>query len=113
MEKMIACCGLDCAQCPAYIASKSNDDGLRAKTAAEWKIKFNFDFTPQMINCHGCHATDGVQIGHCAECQIRGCAKGRNLVTCANCSELESCPQLKAFTDMVPQTRENLIALRA
>ena len=36
MNKLIAACGLDCAACPAYIASATNDEELRKKTAAEW-----------------------------------------------------------------------------
>ena len=33
---MIGYCGLDCAQCEAFIATQNNDDALRAKVAAEW-----------------------------------------------------------------------------
>ena len=91
MEKLIAFCGIDCAQCGAYIASMTNDDELRKKTAEEWKVAHNFDFTPEMINCHGCHATDGVQIGHCSMCEIRKCALAKSVQTCeigrASCRE--------------------------
>ncbi len=30
----IAVCGLDCAACDAFIATKSNDDAMKAKVAA-------------------------------------------------------------------------------
>ncbi|HNQ96881.1 MAG TPA: DUF3795 domain-containing protein, partial [Treponemataceae bacterium] len=53
---MIAFCGLDCASCGAYIATMTNDNAMREKIAGEWKVAYNFDFTPQMINCHGCRA---------------------------------------------------------
>ena len=33
MDKLIACCGLDCRKCDAYIATMNNDDNLRKKTA--------------------------------------------------------------------------------
>ena len=36
MNKMIGYCGLDCEKCDAYIATKNNDNELRAKTAEEW-----------------------------------------------------------------------------
>jgi hypothetical protein len=36
MEKLIACCGLNCAACDARIATLTNDDALRVKTAERW-----------------------------------------------------------------------------
>ena len=36
MNKLIACCGLDCEGCDARIATLKNDDELREKTAALW-----------------------------------------------------------------------------
>lgn len=45
MNKMIAACGIDCAQCSACIATINNDNELRAKTAAEWKVAHNFSIS--------------------------------------------------------------------
>ncbi len=112
MNKIIAVCGLDCAACPAYIASMNNDDALRKKTAAEWSKMYNFNCTPEMVNCHGCLATDGVQIGHCAECGMRLCAMKKGHATCASCNEYESCAQLQDFLKNVPEAKKNLEALR-
>jgi hypothetical protein len=112
MNKLIAVCGLDCAACPAYLASMTNDDALRAKTAAEWSKAFGFECTPGMVNCHGCHATDGVQIGHCADCGIRLCALGKSHKNCAPCPEYSSCEKLAAFLKDVPDARKNLDTLR-
>ena len=38
MKQLIACCGLDCENCAARIATVNNDDELREKTAKEWNI---------------------------------------------------------------------------
>ena len=35
MKQLIACCGLDCENCAARIATVNNDDELREKTAKE------------------------------------------------------------------------------
>jgi hypothetical protein len=107
MDKLIAVCGLDCAQCPAFIASRTNDDDLRKKTAAEWKQSYNFDFTPEMINCHGCLSTDGVQIGHCAVCEMRTCALSKNAKSCAHCAEYP-CKTITGFHAMCPEAAQNL-----
>ncbi len=111
MNKMIAACGIDCAQCTAYIATINNDNELRAKTAAEWKVTHNFDFTPEMINCHGCMATDGVQIGHCSMCELRKCASEKKASTCAVCAQYP-CKAIDDFFAMVPAAKANLEALR-
>ncbi len=112
MNKVIAVCGLDCAACPAYIASMNNDDELRKKTAAEWSKAYNFECKPEMVNCHGCLATDGVQIGHCAECGMRKCAVSKGMATCASCGEYAACSQLADFFKAAPEAKKNLDALR-
>ncbi len=111
MEKIIAVCGLDCAECPAYIAAMTNDQALRVKTAAEWSKSYGFDCTPEMVNCHGCLATDGVQIGHCAECAIRKSALAKGLKNCAGCPEF-GCSTVSEMWKAAPQAKANLEVLR-
>ena len=36
MKAMIGYCGLDCAQCDAYLATIHDDQALREKTAKAW-----------------------------------------------------------------------------
>lgn len=111
MEKVIAACGLDCAQCGAFLASKNNDNELRKKVAAEWAKAYNFAFTPEMINCHGCFATDGVQIGHCAQCEMRKCAIGKKAANCGACADFP-CKTVSDFHAMCPDAAQNLKDLR-
>lgn len=110
MEKLISCCGLNCATCDARIATVTNDDVLRAKTAEQWTAQFHADITPEMINCTGC-IEDGVKFQHCAECEIRNCAKSKGFKTCADCTELESCAIVKSIHQYVPEALENLKSL--
>ena len=107
MEKLIAYCGLDCAKCSAYLAYKNDDQILREKTATEWTVMHNFNFTSEMINCTGCKGT-GVQIGHCLNCEMRKCAMVKNLFNCGACDEFKTCKTINGFIEMVPQARENL-----
>ncbi len=111
MEKCIAACGLDCALCPAFIASKTNDNELRKKTAEEWTKAYNYAFTPEMINCHGCFATDGVQAGYCSMCEIRKCALEKKVAHCGACADYP-CKTLSAFFAQAPEAEKNLKALR-
>ena len=108
MKKIIAYCGLDCAGCGAYLAMQNNDQALREKTAAEWTKKFNFNFTPEMINCTSCKG-DGVQIGHCSQCGIRKCAVGKGVVNCGVCAEFKTCKTINDFIAQVPCVMKNLV----
>ena len=107
MEKIIAFCGLDCAECGAYKAMLNNDNALRVKTAAEWTKAHNFAFTPEMINCTSCRG-DGIKIGHCKTCEIRNCAAGKSVVNCGACAENKSCKKINDFIAMVPAAAQNL-----
>ena len=54
MNQLIGCCGLDCKKCDARIATITNDNALRGKTAALWTKLNEVTITPEMINCTGC-----------------------------------------------------------
>jgi hypothetical protein len=83
---------------------------LREKTAAEWKIAHHFDFTPDMINCTSCTG-NGIQVGHCSQCEIRKCAIGKNVVNCGVCVEFKTCKTINDFLTQVPSLRENLVQM--
>ena len=54
MNELIACCGLDCEKCDARIATVTNDEALREKTAALWSQLNGVEITPEMLHCTGC-----------------------------------------------------------
>lgn len=108
MEKLIACCGLNCATCDARIATIKNDDELRKATAEKWKKMYNAsDLTPEMINCTGCREP-GVKFSHCNECEIRNCVKTKGYDTCGECKELETCTIVAGVLKYVPDALMNL-----
>lgn len=91
MKDMIACCGLDCEKCDAYLATIHHDDALRAKTAKLWSELNQVPITPEMIHCTGCRA-DGAKTYFCSDlCKIRKCVQGKGFETCGECAEMESC----------------------
>ena len=111
-NELIACCGLNCAECDARIATVNNDDELRKKIAEKWRVEYNVaGIKPEMINCTGCR-TEGAKIGHCAECEIRNCVQEKNYATCADCAKMETCPTIGNIFQAVPQTKTNLLTLR-
>ncbi len=96
----LGCCGLNCDECPVFIATVRNDDKLRQKTAEEWsKLYAPFlgkELRPEDINCRGCRSEGSLFIG-CMTCQIRECCRERKLPTCASCNEYETCETLSGF----------------
>ena len=91
MKDLIACCGLDCETCDARIATMTDDDVLREKTAKLWSEMNGVTITPDMINCAGCRV-DGVKTPFCdTMCPIRRCALGHGLSTCGDCPDMETC----------------------
>ncbi len=110
--KVLGMCGLDCAACPAYVAYKTNDQALRVQTAAQWSAQFNVPMKPEDINCVGCLQTQGPQIGHCAQCEIRKCGLARKVKNCGLCKDYP-CEKVSKFLLNVPIAEANLDEVRS
>lgn len=113
MKQLIACCGLDCENCDARIATVRNDDGLREKTAREWSAMNNApEITAATINCMGCR-TGGVKFAYCSDyCQIRKCVAEKGFNTCGDCADVEHCPVVGAVLQHALGAKENLLSGR-
>jgi len=111
MEKLIACCGLNCATCDARIATIKNDDYLRKQTAEKWQKQYNSpEIKPEMINCTGCRM-EGIKLGHCLQCEIRKCVNLKAYDTCADCNEMADCQIVLPVHKFVPEAIQNLKSL--
>ena len=112
MDKLTACCGLDCEKCDARTATLTNDDALRERTAALWTKLNGVTITPEMINCTGCR-TEGAKTPFCDRlCPIRGCVREKGLDTCADCAQMDGCRTLGRIAENDPSVLENLKRLR-
>ena len=97
---LIAYCCLKCDECDAYIATQNDDNKLRAKVAARWKMK------SEQINCDGCKSSNAL-----FNCSAKKCARQKNVITCAHCEDFPSCdneiwtrwPKLKKNTEDVKE----------
>lgn len=107
---MIACCGLDCSKCEAYIATKTNDDNKRVEVARNWSTEFSADIKPEDINCYGC-CSEGQKFSHCNVCEIRKCCMGKEVANCAVC-DMYTCDKLENFFKIAPDARTMLDKLR-
>jgi len=90
---MIAPCGIDCIECPAYIGTQTNNMVLLEETAKKWsddKCQYN----PSDLICNGCNS-DKMHV-FCLECKIRLCAKEKGNRVCSLCSGYP-CKTLEEF----------------
>jgi hypothetical protein len=111
MEKMIAYCGLVCTECPAFIATRENDDAKRKKVAEMWSKQYKMAVKPEDINCDGCKLEGKRLIGYCNICEIRKCGKQKQVVNCAYCDDY-GCEKLTKFLNMAPQAKASLEKIR-
>lgn len=107
MSKMIGSCGIICSDCPAYLATKNNDDDLRKTTAVDWSKMYKSDIKPDDIFCSGCIQAEGRLFGHCSVCEIRKCSRERNLPNCAHCDDYP-CEKIIEFFGYVPDAKLTL-----
>jgi hypothetical protein len=109
---MIACCGLNCSQCGAYLATQENDDAKRAAVAKEWSVRYGISVKPEQVTCYGC-LSDKQKFYYCADlCEIRRCCIQKALENCAAC-EGYACDKLEGFLALAPHARRALEKLRA
>ena len=89
-EKFIAFCGLDCASCEAFIATKNNDDQLRAEVARKWTERYQKTgrnrpaLKPEDVNCRGCLSSGPIYL-YCSSCEIRRCGLDKKIKNCREC----------------------------
>jgi hypothetical protein len=115
MTDYVACCGLDCGSCRAYVATRSGDRALASEVAKAWSNPVEGNYTANDIWCDGCHS--GRLHGFCLKCPVRLCAKGKRLANCGECRSYP-CGPLEAlwgsWVEASPlEAKRNLDRLRA
>jgi len=112
MKEIIACCGLICTECPAYIATQANDYEGRKRTAEKWSKELGLNITPDDCICDGCQPSEQGRLGgYCNECPIRACCLDKNIPNCAHC-DTYPCSTIKKFSNNVEEILRRLDAIR-
>ena len=117
MNTMLAYCGLDCTHCPIHLATLEQDPSkqrtMRADIARLCAEQYGMNLLAQDVtDCDGCRAQTGRLFSGCAKCEIRRCAIGKNLVSCAICSDY-ACEKLQKHFETDPTARTRLEAMRS
>ena len=107
MTELIAFCGLDCAQCPAWRGLARTSVEERARLAREWSTD-RYSLTAKDLDCEGCVGPDDQLVAFCRDCDIRRCGTEREVLNCAHCTDY-SCARLEKTA---PEAKARLAELR-
>jgi hypothetical protein len=105
MKEIIAYCGINCIECPAYLATQKGNIKEIEKVAKEWSSG-SLSFKPEEIYCDGCNG-EGRIFSWCGECPIRSCCRQKGFQNCGYCEDY-FCDNLKNTFDKTPSAKEQL-----
>lgn len=105
-------CGLNCGECAAYIATKTNDEELRKTLVIRWN---EADWTRDLerplhledITCHGCKSSS--HMAKCDHCGIRNCISTQNMESCGLCAKYP-CESISKHLEQMPAIKQKLDA---
>jgi len=117
MNTMTAYCGLACDTCPIHLATLESDSSkrqtMRAAIAQTCREQYGMNLQLQDItDCDGCRSETGRLFPGCTSCEIRNCATGRELTSCAFCSDYV-CEKLLKHFETDPSAQARLEKLRS
>ncbi|MGE5580883.1 MAG: DUF3795 domain-containing protein [Bacillota bacterium] len=111
-REILAYCGLNCSDCPAYIATQNNDQEGLKQTAEKWSKELKCDIRPEDCVCDGCLPFEGARLGgYCGECPVRACGIKKSYPNCAYCPDYP-CENLAKFQVGATEAKERLDSLR-
>jgi hypothetical protein len=114
MERILAFCGLNCAECEAYVATQAHDAAAIQAVVEKWKVENNLTrLTAESVMCDGCLTASTQVCSYCYECPVRACAQQRGVESCGLCAEFSNCATINEFLSMAPVARDTLNAIHA
>jgi len=99
-RRMTAPCGLDCFNCPVYLAK--DNERLRAAVAR------NLNIPVERVVCRGCREENGTIgfLGMTEPCNVYRCIQKKGLSFCYECSDFP-CDYLHPYADKAAERPHN------
>ncbi|MBL7159663.1 DUF3795 domain-containing protein [Candidatus Microgenomates bacterium] len=105
--KKVSICGLDCGDCPCYLALQNHNDELRRKTAQKWVKEYDWkNLKPEDINCTGCLSLEEPLFKHCKVCEVRKCGLEMKVENCGKCGNYDNCKKIASLHKMIPDGKK-------
>jgi len=105
--KKIAICGLDCGDCPCFLALQNDNDQLRNKIAKKWSENYGWkNLRPEEINCLSCLSLEEPLFRHCRQCEVRKCGLAKSIKNCGECEKYDNCDKISSLHKMIPDGKK-------
>lgn len=104
LREMTAPCGLDCFNCPGYLAN--NNEEIRKQISSRFKAEGMSD---EKVTCRGCRNENGIcPLGgfRTEPCKVYTCVNVKGIESCADCSDFP-CDNLHPYADMASEVPHN------
>ncbi|MFA5415597.1 MAG: DUF3795 domain-containing protein [Methanoregula sp.] len=105
VKEMTAPCGLDCFNCPCYLAN--DNDVIRKQIALQLKER---GLPSDKVTCRGCRKENGIcPLGgmRTEPCKAYKCVSSKGIESCADCSDFP-CDNLHPFADRASMLPHNV-----
>lgn len=98
--QMTAPCGLDCFNCPVYLAGDNQDLRMR--------IAQNLGIPPEKAVCQGCRSENGTIafLNMTEPCNVYRCIEKKDIDFCSDCSDFP-CDHLHPYAESASQRPHN------
>jgi hypothetical protein len=104
LREMTAPCGLDCFNCPVYLANFNEE--IRKQLALEIKKR---GLDTDKVTCQGCRRENGICPlgGFMTEpCEVFKCVSSKDIESCADCDDFP-CDYLQPYADKASEVPHN------
>lgn len=105
LREMTAPCGLDCFNCPIYLANFNEE--IKKQLTSMLKAR---GLPTDKVTCQGCRKENGICSfgGFMSEpCQVFKCVSSKGIESCADCDDFP-CDYLHPYADKVSQVPHNI-----
>lgn len=82
---MLCYCGHDCSRCLTYLATKNDDERLKAQARKFYLEEFGLDIPPEKFICDGGRSERVFEL--CKQCPFVICCHQHHVERCADCPE--------------------------
>ena len=108
LSELTAPCGLDCFNCPFYLANDNEE--IRKQMALrvqEYGLPLSYEAIYEKVACKGCRKRNGVPPFGTEPCKVFKCVSSNGIESCADCSDFP-CDNLHPYADMASTVPHNM-----
>ncbi len=108
LRELTAPCGLDCFNCPLYLANDNVEIRKQlAQGAQQYFPTSSYEELYEKVACKGCRKRGGVPPLGTEPCKVSKCISLKGIESCADCSDFP-CDNLHPYAEMASMFPHNM-----